>query len=102
MFITRNDDCYTAPWINLNKILGKAEKDGFIKRNEITKEDKAIITNVNITLSEFEYIINKYSTYPIEDFFTDYTKDRGYFDIPLDDKYNGTMIFDLNGYAEII
>ncbi|ORX84641.1 coth-domain-containing protein [Anaeromyces robustus] len=74
-FLKRNDDCYTAPWVDLNQSLERAISKKYI--HDIKEEiDKALVDrvikshNYNITLSEFENLVKKYSDVSLEELFS--------------------------------
>ncbi|ORX53803.1 hypothetical protein BCR36DRAFT_410959 [Piromyces finnis] len=72
-FLKRNDVCYTAPWVNLTYSLERAINKGYININKVTKKsDITLIKNVlenhthNITIDEFENIVEKYTDFSLE------------------------------------
>jgi len=66
-YLKRNDDCYTAPWVDLDYAMGKIFRHNYIDKSIITdSKDLSIINSTNITLSDFEYIVTKYSNFSLE------------------------------------
>jgi len=66
-FLTRNDECYTASWADFDKAMDKAFSNDYIDKALIKdKNDLSLINKSNKTLSDFEYIVEKYSNYTLE------------------------------------
>jgi len=63
--LTRNEDCYTAPWVNLDDVLDKAFKNDLIKKDKISDNDLSVINKKNITLNQFEHIVTTYSKFKL-------------------------------------
>ncbi|ORX84656.1 hypothetical protein BCR32DRAFT_276928 [Anaeromyces robustus] len=76
----RNDDCYTAPWVNLHEVAEKSLKYGYINKTIVTETDLKIIKNENITLTELESIVTKYIKEP----FGEYLSYHNLISIPSD------------------
>jgi hypothetical protein len=75
-YLKRNDDCYTAPWVNLNDSFKKLISKKYLDVNSVNNtEDKKLIDDVTndkkeITLSEFEKIVTTYTKYSLEQIFS--------------------------------
>ena len=76
-FVERKDECYTAPWVNLTYSLDRALSKNYIPKSKIKdKTDLSLIDSVlkththNLTVSEFDGLITKYTNYTIEELFT--------------------------------
>ncbi|ORX84642.1 coth-domain-containing protein [Anaeromyces robustus] len=83
-YLKENDDCYTAPWVDLNNVLEKAidkdfmyfKMDNINNNNDIKQNDKQLILDVvknknhNITLPEFKNIVKNYSNYTVPELFS--------------------------------
>jgi len=76
-FVERKDECYTAPWVNLTYSLDRALTKNYIPKSKIKdKTDLSLIDSVlkththNLTVSEFDGLITKYTNYTIEELFT--------------------------------
>jgi len=66
-YLKRNEDCYKASWIDLDYAMNKAFDKDVVDKNSIKDtKDLNMINKSNITLSEFEHIITKYSNYSLE------------------------------------
>jgi len=82
-YFKENENCYTAPWVDLNSVLEKAIKNDFMyfkmdnidKDNNVQKDDKQLILDVvknkshNITLPEFKNLVKNYSNYTVPELF---------------------------------
>ncbi|ORX84657.1 coth-domain-containing protein [Anaeromyces robustus] len=79
---TRNDDCYTTPWVNLNDVMEKAFDYKLINKSHLMYNDLEIIKNKNITLSQFERIVTRYTDEPLEKFLSIHNLIK----LPSDDK----------------
>ncbi|OUM63078.1 hypothetical protein PIROE2DRAFT_61500 [Piromyces sp. E2] len=98
--LVKNNDCYNAPWVDLDVAMKKTLENKFVDKNSITdKSDLEIINKTNITFSEYEHIINKYSNTPIENIFQ---STSGIFKIPEFNTEDASMTFTLNGYLSYI
>jgi len=76
-FVERKDECYTAPWVNLTYSLDRALSKNYIPKSKIKDQaDLSLIDSVlkththNLTVSEFDALITKYTDYTIEELFT--------------------------------
>ena len=98
IYYTRNDDCYTAPWINLNEILNKIVDKKIIKKSKMSSSDLAFLTKTDISIEEFESLITKYTSYSLEEIFR---SSYGFFEIPEYTVKNATLNFELDGYVFI-
>jgi len=91
----KNEECYKAPWINLDSILNTAFNNSILSKDKISNSDDVkLINNANITLSEFEHIVTTYSNYTLEDMFT---SSYGLYKIPTYVAENAGMTFELDG-----
>ncbi|ORX84647.1 hypothetical protein BCR32DRAFT_291187 [Anaeromyces robustus] len=108
-YLKRNDDCYTAPWVDLNYALKRAYNKNYLDIQAIKNYGKDIdfINSVvegkaqNITLAEFEDIVNKYSTLTLEEILS---QPYNLAPVPSGKPYgnnfetdNASMTFELNG-----
>jgi len=93
---TRNDDCYTADWSNLHSALKKAVVLNMVDSSNFSQEDYNIYNNKNITLSQFESIVNKHSNFTIEKLLS---TSYGLMPIPNYETENAGLTFELNGYV---
>jgi len=94
-YLVRNDDCYKAPWVDLDSALSKAFKSNLIDKNLIQeKSDLDIVNKQNITLSEFEHIVITYTNFTLE-----HVLSTGYGLIKLPDyeAENASLTFDNEG-----
>ncbi|OUM65082.1 carbohydrate-binding module family 18 [Piromyces sp. E2] len=92
--ITRNDDCYKAPWIDLDLAMDKAFKYNLINKSKVEKNDLDIINNKNITLEQFENIVTKYTNYNVE---TILSINFGLVKIPTYETENASITLDIDG-----
>ena len=92
--IKRNDECYTAPWVNLDKALKRAFKKNLIDESKLSSSDSKIVNNGNISLSNFENIVTKYSNFTLPKILS---TSYGLIDIP-DYKADTSLTFELDGY----
>jgi len=99
IYYTRNDDCYTAPWINLNEILNKIVDKKIIKKSKMSSSDLAFLTKTDISIEEFESLITKYTSYSLEEIFR---SSYGFFEIPEYTVKNATLNFELDGKVETV
>ncbi|ORY84616.1 hypothetical protein LY90DRAFT_499341 [Neocallimastix californiae] len=68
--LTRNDECYSAPWVNLNNAIARAFNKGYIDRNAITDpNDLDLIESKNMTITDFEHIVTTYTNSTLETMF---------------------------------
>ncbi|ORX47119.1 coth-domain-containing protein [Piromyces finnis] len=75
--------------------MNKTLTNNYIKKSSITdKSDLEIINKTNITYSEYEYMVNKYSSVPIEKIFQ---KTADVYSIPEFSTDDASMLFDLEG-----
>jgi len=89
-----NNECYTAPWINLDKVLEKAVKKSLISKENVTLEDSAIFEKQNITMTEFEHLFNTYTNLTMADVFS---SSNNLYEIPLFETQNAGMTLDIDG-----
>jgi len=75
--LVRNDDCYTAPWVDLNDMMKKIVENQYIdvkalkndpKDNEFV--EKVINNTQEINITEFENLLKKYSNITLEQIFS--------------------------------
>jgi len=96
-YLTRNEECYTAPWVDLNYSLNKAFRHQLIDKSLIkTSKDKEIINNNNgkMTVPDFEHIVTTYSNYTLEEILaTTY----GLIDIPNFEAEEVGLTFNIDG-----
>jgi len=97
IYYTRNVDCYTAPWINLNEILNKIVEQNIIEKSQLSESDLAYLENTDITIEEFENLLTTYTSYSMEDIFR---SSRGYFEIPEYTVKNATLNFEIDDKVE--
>jgi len=91
----KNKDCFTAPWVDYDIAMNRTIEAKYIKKSSITNaSDLSIINKTNITYSEYEYIVNKYSSAPME---TIFQKVYGIYKIPEFTTENASMNFELDG-----
>jgi len=91
----RNDDCYKAPWVDLDYALSKAFRNNIINKNSITdSNDLNIIKKGNITLTNFENLVKKYTDLQLENVLT---TTNGLIKIPDQIADEASMTFDING-----
>jgi len=91
----KNDECYSAPWVDYDVAMNKTLEAKYVKKSSITDaSDLEIINKTNITFSEYEHIIDKYSSVPIEKIFQ---KTYGIFKIPEFKTEDASMTFNLEG-----
>jgi len=104
-YMRRNEECYTAPWVNLNSALSKVIENKYIdidalkKSNDYELVEKAIdkTNDFNITLPEFENIITSYSNFTLEEIFT---SPYGIAKVPSNSNFNITnpsLTYELDG-----
>ncbi|ORX54317.1 hypothetical protein BCR36DRAFT_441196, partial [Piromyces finnis] len=99
-YLIRNEACYKAPWIDLDKIMEKAiSKNIFDKSDVRDGNDLNIINKSNITLSEFEHIITTYSNHTLEQALS---STFGLVKIPDFEVDDASLSFDINGYILIL
>jgi len=96
-YLTRNEECYTAPWVDLNYSLNKAFRHQLIDKSLIkTSKDIEIINNNNgkMTVPDFEHIVTTYSNYTLEEILaTTY----GLIDIPNFEAEEVGLTFNIDG-----
>ena len=99
-YVVRNDECYKAPWVDLDSALNKAVNNNLIDKSRIEdKNDLALLTKANITLTEFEHIVTKYTDFSLEEILvTGY----GLIKIPDYSVDDVGLTFDLDGYMFFI
>ncbi|OUM61439.1 hypothetical protein PIROE2DRAFT_62493 [Piromyces sp. E2] len=91
----RNDDCYTAPWIDLDDVFDKAVKKSLITKEMVTDtEDLALFDKKNITIGEFEHLFTNYTNHTMEDIFS---STNSFFSIPLFETENASMTLNVDG-----
>lgn len=96
-YLTRNDECYTAPWVDLSASLDKAFRHKLIDKNSIKEsKDLKIINNKNITLSDFEHIITTYSNLSLEKILS---SSYGLINIPDYKIDEASLTFDIDGFV---
>ncbi|OUM63060.1 hypothetical protein PIROE2DRAFT_61493 [Piromyces sp. E2] len=96
-YLKRNEDCYSAPWVDLDYAMGKIFRHNYIDKSTITDtNDLSIINKSNVTLSELEHIINKYSNFSLEKMLS---TPYGLIKIPNYSVEEASLTFDLNGYV---
>jgi len=94
-YLVRNDECYKKPIINLDDALKNALDYNYIKRDEITSPYGLYLINKgNITLNEFEYIVDNYSDYSLENLLSSSYELAEFLDYSTDD---ASLTFELNG-----
>ncbi|ORX59252.1 hypothetical protein BCR36DRAFT_317231 [Piromyces finnis] len=91
---TRNEECYTADWSNLNSSLKKAIKLNMIDSSNFTAEEKELVNNKNITLSQFESIVTKHSKFTLEKLLAG---SYGLMPIPNYETENAGLTYELDG-----
>eukprot|EP00833_Pecoramyces_ruminatium_P015576 jgi/Orpsp1_1/1189608/evm.model.d7180000073212.1 len=64
--LTRNDDCYTAPWVDLHQAMQKAYKLNLIDKSKIESNDLQTIEKSDFSIQEFETIVTKYTNFTLE------------------------------------
>jgi len=90
----RNENCYKAPWMDYDYAMNKAIKHNIIDISSIKNEkDFSIINKTNITFSEFEHIITKYTNRTLE---TVLTTSSSLFKIPTYSTDNVGLSFKLD------
>jgi len=92
--LVRNEDCYNAPWVDLDKALDRAFRYDLIDKSKVDANDLNIINNKNITLSQFENIITKYTDYSLE---TILSTSFGLITIPKYETENASLTLDIDG-----
>jgi len=94
-YLIRNEDCYTAPWVDLDYAMNKTFRNNLIDKTLIKEQkDLDIINKTNITLSEFEHIVTTYSNFTLEKILnTGY----GLIKIPDYSADEASLTFDLDG-----
>ncbi|ORY27692.1 hypothetical protein LY90DRAFT_513338 [Neocallimastix californiae] len=95
-YLNKNEACLTASWVDFDYAMKEAINLKLIDKAAITDpEDMKIINNKkNITLSDFEQIISKYSDKKLEQVLS---SSYGLIKIPDYETENAELIFDLNG-----
>jgi len=94
-YLTRNDECYKAPWVDVDYAMNKAIKNKLIDKNAIIdQDDLQIINKNNKTISEFESIVKKYTNFTLEEILT---TGYGLIKIPDYSTENAGLTFDLDG-----
>ena len=95
-YLNKNEACLTASWVDFDYARKEAINLKLIDKAAITDpEDMKIINNKkNITLSDFEQIISKYSDKKLEQVLS---SSYGLIKIPDYETENAELIFDLNG-----
>jgi len=67
-YLVDHEECYTAPWIDYTYALNKLFRHSYINKEIIVdKNDLAIANKENVTISDFEYIVSKYSNYTMKE-----------------------------------
>jgi len=95
----KNEECYTAPWVNLDSALEGAFKKKLISKDDITKpKDIELINKQNITLSEFEHIFTTYTNYTIQEILS---SAYNLAPIPTFETDSAAMTFDIEGLVLI-
>ena len=91
----RNEDCYKAPWVDLDYALSKAFRNNIINKNLIKDQnDLNIINKGNITLTNFENIVKKYTDFELENVLT---TTNGLIKIPDQIAKEASMTLNING-----
>jgi len=90
----RNEECYNAPWVNFSSSLNKAFKFGLMDKTKFDANDLQLVKNGNITLSEFETFVTKYTEFSLEEILS---LSYGLITIPVYETDEATMTFDLEG-----
>ncbi|ORY55058.1 hypothetical protein LY90DRAFT_507297 [Neocallimastix californiae] len=94
-YLTKNEECYKASWMNYDSILENAFNLEFIDKSKITEsKDLELIKKSNKTLSEFESIISKYTNFTIEEILS---TGYGLFKIPDYEVDKAGLTFDVDG-----
>jgi len=94
-YLTKNEECYKASWMNYDSILENAFNSEFIDKSKITEsKDLELIKKSNKTLSEFESIISKYTNFTIEEILS---TGYGLFKIPDYEVDKAGLTFDVDG-----
>jgi len=94
-YLTRNEECYKAPWVDLDYSLSKAFRHELIDKNSIKDaKDLEIINNGNITLSNFEHIVTTYTNFTLENILS---TSYGLIDIPNYEADEVGLTFNVNG-----
>jgi len=93
-YLTRNEDCYTAPWVNLDSVMNKAMINELIRKEDLSTKDLALIEKGKLTLSDFEGIVTRNTNLTLEEILS-----TGYGLIKLPDYEIGEagMSFDIEG-----
>jgi len=89
-----NENCYSAPWVNLTSILSVARDYKYFDTNSTSTEDLELFTKNNITLTEFEHLFTSYTNYTIQDIFTTPSE---LYTIPVYETENAGMTLDVDG-----
>ncbi|OUM63080.1 hypothetical protein PIROE2DRAFT_61501 [Piromyces sp. E2] len=94
-YLIENKECYTAPWVDYTYALNKLFRHQYISKESIVdKDDLAIANKENVTVSDFEYILHKYSDYTMQEIMaTSY----GLYKFP-DYEAEAGLTFDIDGY----
>jgi len=90
----RNNDCYNAPWVDFDKAIDRAFRYDLIDKSKIDKNDLNIINNKNITITQFENIITKYTNYSLE---TILSTSYGLITIPKYETEDASLTLDIDG-----
>jgi len=94
-YLIRNEDCYNAPWVDLNKALNLSFDKSLISKDKISNNDLEIINGGNITLSDFEHIFTTYTNFTLEEILS---SGYGLFTIPDYETEEAGLTLDINGY----
>jgi len=93
-YLIRNEDCYNAPWVDLNKALNLSFDKSLISKDKISNNDLEIINGGNITLSDFEHIFTTYTNFTLEEILS---SGYGLFTIPDYETEEAGLTLDING-----
>jgi len=89
-----NENCYSAPWVNLTSILSEARNYKYFDSNSTSIEDLELFNKNNITFTEFEHLFSTYTNYTIQDIFTTPSE---LYTIPVYETENAGMTLDVDG-----
>eukprot|EP00833_Pecoramyces_ruminatium_P016343 jgi/Orpsp1_1/1190375/evm.model.d7180000078578.1 len=90
-----NEECYTAPWVNYNEILGSLVQDNIIDSTLLTPEQQNLINNPEYEFSyeEFKSIIDTTSSLSLKNVFS---QRYGYCVIPVYEEKKASFDFTVN------
>lgn len=93
-YLVDNEACYSAPWINYDKILEGALKKKLISKSDMKENELELINRGNITLTEFEQIFATQTNYTIKDILS---SKYGLYSIPEYEAENASLTLDIDG-----